>query len=61
MTERHQSAQIMEGEIWVKQGDKAYTAKAGHVFTCAKDTFEADKKNESNAPAVMRVIILFSE
>src|SRR5688572_17701030 len=52
--------QIMEGEIWVKQGDKAYTAKAGHVFTCAKDTFEADK-NQSNAPAVMRVINLFSE
>jgi hypothetical protein len=52
--------QIMEGEIWVKQGDKAYTAKAGHVFACAKDTFEEDK-NQSNAPAVMRVINLFSE
>jgi ethanolamine utilization protein EutQ (cupin superfamily) len=50
--------QIMEGEIWVKQGDKAYTAKAGHVYACAKDTFEADK-NQSNAPAVMRVITLF--
>ena len=49
--------QIMEGEVWVKQGDKAYTAKAGHVFACAKDTFEEDK-NQSNAPAVMRVIDL---
>jgi hypothetical protein len=49
--------QIMEGEVWVKQGDKTYTAKAGHVFTCAKDTFEEDK-NQSNAPAVMRVIDL---
>ncbi len=52
--------QIMEGEIWVKQGDEVYTAKAGHVFACAKDTFEEDK-NQSNAPAVMRVINLFSE
>ena len=52
--------QITEGEIWVKQGDKAYTAKAGHVFACAMDTFEADK-NQSNAPAVMRVITLFSD
>jgi quercetin dioxygenase-like cupin family protein len=49
--------QIMEGEVWVKQGDKAYTAKAGHVFACAKDTFEEDK-NQSNATAVMRVIDL---
>jgi quercetin dioxygenase-like cupin family protein len=49
--------QIMEGEVWVKQGDKTYTAKAGHVFTCAKGTNEEDK-NLSNAPAVMRVIDL---
>jgi hypothetical protein len=49
--------QIMEGEIWVKQGDKAYTAKAGHVFACAKDTLEEDK-NQSSATAVMRVIDL---
>jgi quercetin dioxygenase-like cupin family protein len=35
--------QIMEGEIWVKQGAKAYTAKAGHVFTCAKDTFDGSR------------------
>jgi hypothetical protein len=51
--------QILEGEIWVKQGDKAYTAKTGHTFTCAKDSHEEDK-NESNAPAVMRVIDLLS-
>ena len=49
--------QIMEGEVWVKQGDKTYTAKAGHVFACAKDSFEEDK-NQSNATAVMRVIDL---
>jgi hypothetical protein len=49
--------QIMEGEVWVKQGDKAYTAKAGHVFTCAKDSFEEDR-NQSSATAVMRVIDL---
>jgi quercetin dioxygenase-like cupin family protein len=49
--------QIMEGEIWVKQGDRAYTAKAGHVFACAKDTQEEDK-NQSSATAVMRVIEL---
>jgi hypothetical protein len=49
--------QIMEGAIWVKQGDRAYTAKAGHVFACAKDTFEEDK-NQSSATAVMRVIDL---
>jgi hypothetical protein len=48
----------MEGELWVKQGDKAYTAKAGHVFACAKDTFEEDR-NQSNAPSVMRTINLF--
>lgn len=50
--------QIMEGEIWVKQGDKEYTAKAGHVFTCAANTPEEDK-NKSDAVAVMRVIDLF--
>jgi hypothetical protein len=51
--------QIMEGEVWVKQGDNTYTAKAGHVFTCAKDSFEEDK-NQSNATAVMRVIDLMA-
>ena len=49
--------QIMEGELWVKQGDNEFTAKAGHVFACAKDTFEEDK-NQSSATAVMRVIDL---
>jgi hypothetical protein len=51
--------QIMEGEVWVKQGDNTYTAKAGQVFTCAKDSFEEDK-NHSNATAVMRVIDLMA-
>jgi hypothetical protein len=41
--------QIMEGEVWVRQGDKTYTAKAGHVFACAKDSSEEDK-NQSNDP-----------
>jgi quercetin dioxygenase-like cupin family protein len=50
--------QILEGELWVKQGNNTYTAKAGHVFACGKETFEEDK-NLSNAPAVMRVINLF--
>ena len=49
--------QIMEGEISVKQGDKSYTAKSGHVFTCATGSTEEDK-NQSNATAVMRVIDL---
>ena len=49
--------QIMEGEVWVKQGDKEFTAKTGHVFTCGKDTLEEDK-NQSSAAAVMRVIDL---
>ena len=49
--------QIIEGELWVKQGDKEYTAKAPFVFACGKDTFEEDK-NQSNAAAVMRVIDL---
>ena len=48
---------MLEGEVWVKQGDKEYTAKAGHVFACAKDSFEEDK-NQSSAAAVMRVIDL---
>jgi quercetin dioxygenase-like cupin family protein len=51
--------QILEGEIWVKQGDRSYTAKAGHVFACGINTFEEDK-NQSSAPAVMRVMNLFS-
>lgn len=49
--------QMVEGEVWVKQGDKEFTAKMGHTFTCAKDSFEEDK-NQSNATAVMRVIDL---
>jgi len=50
--------QILEGEIWVKQGELEYTAKTGHLFACGKDTFEEDK-NQSSAAAVMRVINLF--
>lgn len=49
--------QILEGEFWVKQGDKEFTAKPGHVFTCAKDSLETDK-NTGSVPAVMRVIEL---
>lgn len=49
--------EILEGEVWVKQGDHEYTAKAPFVFACGKDTFEEDK-NQSNAAAVMRVIDL---
>ena len=49
--------QMVEGEVWVKQGDKEFTAKMGHVFTCAKDSHEEDK-NQSSAVAVMRVIDL---
>ena len=48
---------MLEGEVWVKQGDVEYTAKAGHVFSCAKGQFEEDK-NQSSAAAVMRVIDL---
>ena len=48
---------ILEGEFWVKQGDKEFTAKPGHVFTCAKDSLETDK-NTGSVPAVMRVIEL---
>jgi len=48
---------MLEGEVWVKQGDDEYTAKTGHVFACAKDSFEEDK-NQSSAAAVMRVIDL---
>ena len=49
--------QIVEGEIWVKQGELEYTAKTGHVFACGKGTFEEDQ-NRSDAAAVMRVIDL---
>jgi quercetin dioxygenase-like cupin family protein len=49
--------QIIEGELWVKQGELEYTAKTGHLFACAKDSFEEDK-NRSDAVAVMRVINL---
>jgi hypothetical protein len=49
--------QMIEGEVWVKQGDKEFTAKMGHTFTCAKDSSEEDK-NQSSAVAVMRVIDL---
>ena len=49
--------QMVEGEVWVKQGDKEFTAKMGHTFTCATASFEEDK-NQSKAVAVMRVIDL---
>ncbi len=49
--------QILEGEIWIKQGETPYTAKTGHVFACAKDSFEEDK-NQGSTAAVMRVIDL---
>lgn len=49
--------QIMEGEIWVKQGELEYTAQTGHVFACGEGTFEEDQ-NRSSAGAVMRVINL---
>jgi len=49
--------QIMEGELWVKQGDKAFTAKTGHVYGCATGSFE-EAKNETDAVAVMRAIDL---
>jgi hypothetical protein len=49
--------QILEGEIWIKQGDNEFTAKSGHVFACAKDSFEEDR-NQGSAAAVMRVIDL---
>lgn len=48
---------IVEGEFWVKQGEEEFTAKTGHVYACAKDSFE-EAKNQSNAAAVMRVIDL---
>jgi hypothetical protein len=52
--------QILEGEIWIKQGEQwghSYTAKAGHVFACAKDSFKEDQ-NRSTMAAVMRVMDL---
>ena len=48
---------MIEGEVWVKQGDVEYTTKPGQVFSCATGQFEEDK-NQSNAAAVMRVIDL---
>lgn len=48
---------ILEGEFWVKQGDKEFIAKAGDVFACAKDLTEEDK-NQGSVTAVMRVIDL---
>lgn len=48
---------MLEGEVWVKQGDVEYTTKPGQVFSCAMGQFEEDK-NQSNAAAVMRVIDL---
>ena len=48
---------ILEGEFWVKQGDKEFTAKTGHMFTCAMDTLEEDK-NTGSTTAIMRVIEL---
>lgn len=48
---------IVEGEFWVKKGDKEFTAKTGHVYTCTKDSLEEDK-NLGSVAAVMRVIDL---
>ncbi len=50
---------IVEGEFLVKKGDKEFTAKAGHVYTCTKDSLEADK-NTGSVAAVMRVIDLLT-
>jgi quercetin dioxygenase-like cupin family protein len=50
---------IIEGEFWVKQGDKEFIGKTGHVFTCSKDSLEEDK-NPGTTTAVMRVIDLLS-
>jgi hypothetical protein len=49
--------EMMEGEVWVKQGDQEFTAKAPFVFACATGSTEEDK-NQTDAAAVMRVIDL---
>lgn len=51
--------QMMEGEVWVKQGGNEFTAKAGHVYSCATGTTEEDK-NEGETVAIMRIIDLFA-
>ena len=53
---------ILAGEFLVKQSgpgaaDHEFTAKAGGVFSCAKDSHEMDK-NTSSVQAVMRVVDL---
>ena len=53
---------ILPGEYLVKQSgpgaaDHEFTVKAGGVYSCAKDSHEADK-NTSSVQAVMRVIDL---
>ena len=48
---------ILEGEYWVKQDDKEFTAKTGHVFTCTIGMTEEDK-NTGSVAAVMRVVDL---
>ncbi len=51
------SARSWRVEVWVKQGDKTYTAKAGHVFACAKDSVRGGQEPEQR-DQVMRVIDL---
>ena len=51
--------QIIEGEIWINQDGKEYTAKVGHVYSCVVGTMEMDR-NDGSVPAIMRVINLFA-
>ena len=51
--------QIIEGEIWINQDGKEYTAKVGHVYSCVVGTMEIDR-NDGSVPAIMRVINLFA-
>ena len=51
--------QMMEGELEITWDGTPFTGKAGHLFSCVVGTTEADM-NESSAPAIMRVIDLFS-
>ena len=50
---------ILEGQYWVKQNDWVFTAKAGHVFTCATGMTEEDK-NTGTVTAIMRVTDLLT-
>ncbi len=51
--------QILEGEIWIKQDGKEFTAKVGHVYSCVTGAVEEDK-NEGSTAAIMRVIDLLA-